>query len=164
LGVEPRGDRVTRAAVIRSQLRFRDDREEPTRAIETVASGRGWCNVVSEVVDDVPDLRVNVFGLWVNRGAAVATLVTAAPIEGVAQPSTLGLLHSRGRLGRERIGQLTSGAPFVVKQDHSQRGLLMSVPPVTASSLILDVMCSMTEEMCDFPTTGRWRLDLFVRS
>lgn len=147
----------------RSQLHFSSDRAEAIEAIESIAAGRGWCNVVADVVDDVPDLKVNIFGLWVNRGAAVASFVSFPPRDGVAQPSTLGVLHSRGRLGIERINSLLAGAPFAVQQDHSQRGLLLSVPPLTPAAQVLDVMCTMTTALCDFETIGSWRLDLYTR-
>jgi hypothetical protein len=147
----------------RSQLRFSDNRVDAIAAVESIDSGRGWCNVVPVTVDDVPDLKVNVLGLWLNSGVPVATFVTSAPRNGQPQPSSLGVLHSHRRLGRERIGLLLGGAPFVVRQDHNQRGLLLDVPVGTPVSLVLDRMCSMTDELCDYEKTGDWRLDLYVR-
>lgn len=147
----------------RSELQFTDDRDEAIRSVELIASGRGWCNVVPGVVDDVADLKVNVFGLWVNQGVAVASFVTSAPRHGEVLPSSLGILHSRGRLGRERITLLLGGAPFTVRQDHNARGLLLEVPADTKAVTVLDVMSSMTASLCDFAMTGSWRLDLYVR-
>jgi hypothetical protein len=115
------------------------------------------------VLDDVADLKVNVFGLWVNKGVAVASFVTYAPRHGEILPSSLGVLHSRGRLGAERITILLGGAPFTVRQDHSQRGLLLDVPADTSAAKALDVMCSITSSLCEFEMTGGWRLDLYVR-
>jgi hypothetical protein len=149
--------------IVPTRVRFSDERDDAVAALSSISSGRGWCNVVAEVVDDVPDLTVNVFGLWVNQGAAVASFVTSAPRDGVAQPSTLGLLHSRGRLGKDRISALIGDAPFAVRQDHNARGLLLSVSPDAPAAQVLDVMCDLTSALCDYPTTGRWRLDLFVR-
>jgi hypothetical protein len=147
----------------KSQLRFSENRVDAIAAIESIGSGRGWCNVVPITVDDVPDLKVNVLGLWLNSGVPVATLVTSAPRNGEPQPSSLGVLHSHRRLGRERIALLLGGAPFVVRQDHNQRGLLVDVPVGTSASLVLERMCSMTDELCDYEKTGDWRLDLYVR-
>ncbi len=148
---------------LRSQLRFSSDRTEAIEAIESIASGRGWCNVVPDVVDDVPDLKVNFFGLWANQGASMASFITSPPRHGEPQPSSLGVLHSRGRLGIERITSLLGGAPFKVQQDHSQRGLLLEVPAGTPAGRVLDVMCTMTASLCDYEMTGNWRLDLYVR-
>jgi len=64
-------------------------------------------------------MKVNYFGLRLNKGVTVATFVTTAPRHGVAQPSTLGVLHSRSRLGSERITSMLAGAPFTVRQDHN---------------------------------------------
>jgi hypothetical protein len=144
-------------------LQFSDDREDAIRAVASIASGRGWCNVVPVSVNEVADLKVNVFGLWVNRGVAVASFVTSAPRHGEALPSSLGVLHSRGRLGAERIALLLGGAPFKVRQDHNARGLLLDVPVDTPASSVLDLMCSTTASLCDFAMTGSWRLDLYVR-
>ncbi len=144
-------------------LTIPDDRSEGVAAIDSIASGHGWCNVVPKVVEDLPDLKVNVLGLWLNAGVPVASFVTMAPRRGEAQPSSLGLLHSHGRLGRERIAILLGGAPFVVRQDHNSRGLLLDVPVGTAASLVLDTMCSMSAALCDDEKTGEWRMDLFVR-
>ena len=147
----------------RSQLQFRDDRAEALSAIESIESGRGWCNVIPCVVDDIPDIKINFSGLWVNRGVAEASFVTSLPRNGEEQPATLGVLHLKGRLGRDRIAILLGGAPFTLRQDHSQRGLLFDVPVGTPNALVLDSMCSMTASLCDYEKTGNWRLDLFVR-
>ena len=147
----------------RSELQFSDDRADAIRAVTSIASGLGWCNVVPVTVDEVADLKVNVFGLWVNRGVAVASFVTSAPRHGEALPSSLGILHSRGRLGAERIALLLGGVPFTLRQDHNARGLLFDVPAHTNAAKVLDVMCLMTASLCDFTMTGSWRLDLYVR-
>jgi hypothetical protein len=149
--------------ITKSELRFSDSRGEAVGAIEIITAGRGWCNVVPVAVDDIPDLKVNPLGLWLNSGVPVASYVTTAPRHGEPQPSSLGLLHSGGHLGRERIAQLLGGAPFVVQQDKKERGLVLGVPVGTAVSLVLDTMCSMTESLCEYEMTGDWRLDLYVR-
>jgi hypothetical protein len=147
----------------KSQLSFSTDHSAPLSALESVASGRGWCNVIPGVTEDAEDLKMNGFGPWVSKGVCVASLVTNQPRKSVAQPSSLGVLHTRGRLGRERLATLLAGAPFKVRQDHSQRGLLLDVPDDTPATVILDAMCSLTTQLCDFELTGTWRLDLFMR-
>lgn len=147
----------------RSQFEFSNDRSQALRAVESIASGRGWCNVVPGVVDDVEELKVNTFGLWMNHGVTVASFVTSPPRHGEVQPSSLGVLHSRGRLGSEQITSLLGGAPFTLRQDHNHRGLLLEVPADSPAPQVLEVMCSMTTSLCDYEMTGNWRLDLFVR-
>jgi len=147
----------------RSQLQFSTDLTRAVRAIDSIGSGRGWSNVVPEVTEDVEELKVSTFGLWMNHGVAVASFVTSPPRNGQAQPSSLGLLHARGRLGQKRIASLLGGAPFTVRQDHSQRGLLLEVPSDTSAAQVLDVMCALTASLCDYEMTGIWRLDLYVR-
>ncbi|MGB8196808.1 MAG: hypothetical protein WCF25_07360 [Acidimicrobiales bacterium] len=143
-------------------LTFSDDRVAAVAALDGVGEGRGWCNVAPVVEEEVADMKVNYFGLRLNKGVTVASFVTAVPRRGVAQPSTLGVLHSRSRLGKERIAAMLDGAPFVTKQDHNTRGLLLEVPVATPSALVLTVMCSLTEALCDYDFTGRWTLSQFL--
>lgn len=145
------------------QFYFDTDRDEALDAINSVSSGRGWCNVVPRVADDVPDISVKFTGLWVSHGATEASFVTFAPRKGVVRPSSLGILHTRGRLGKERITLMLAGAPFTIRQDHSNRGVLLDVPVDAPASQVLEVMCSMTETLCDYEMTGGWRFDLFQR-
>lgn len=146
-----------------SELHFSDDREVAVGAIESIVLGKGWCNVVPDVLDDVPDRQVYALGLWSNRGVAMASFITLPDRRGERRPSSLGLLHSRGRLGRERVASLLNGAPFRTRQDHTQRGLLLEVPVGTPSRQVLDVMCSLTSSLCDYEMTGSWRLDTYLR-
>ncbi len=142
---------------------FDTDRDEAIDAMTSIGSGRGWCNVVPRVADDVPDISVKFTGLWVSHGATEATFVTFAPKRGLIKPSSLGILHTRGRLGKERITMMLAGAPFVIRQDHSNRGVLLDVPVDAPASQVLEVMCSMTETLCDYDMTGGWRFDLYER-
>ncbi len=148
----------------KSELRFSTDRSLAVSAMELVDAGEGWCNVVPVTVEDIPDLKINVSGLWLNRGAPVASLVTQPPRRGHAQPSTLGVLHSQGRLRADRIRSLLRGETFRVLQDHNQRGLLLEVPVATPLAKVLDLMASMTSTLCEFDVTGEWRLDTYFRS
>src|SRR4029077_14763514 len=82
------------------QLEFDDDRGTAIEAISGIASGKGWCNLTPEIDStDVEVLSVSVFSLRTKRGSPVATLVTSPPRRGTAPPGTLGVLHTRGRLG-----------------------------------------------------------------
>jgi hypothetical protein len=143
-------------------ITFSTERSRALAAIDAVGEGRGWCNVSPNVEEEVPDMKVNYFGLRLNKGVTVASYVTAPARHGVAQPSTLGVLHSRSRLGRERIAQMLAGAPFTVRQDHNTRGLLLDVPVGTSSERVLTVMCDLTETLCDYDFTGTWTLSEFL--
>jgi hypothetical protein len=146
-------------------VEFADDATPAVEAIDTIADGRGWCNLTPEVeADDVDVLTPSVFSLRVKRGAPIASLVTSPPRKGERRPATLGVLHTRGRLGKARIEQLLDGAGFAVRQDHTQRGLLLEVPPETPSTRVLDVMRSILSALCDYNRTGKWRLEVFERA
>jgi hypothetical protein len=146
-------------------LEFSDDAAGAVEAIDGIADGRGWCNLTPEIeADDVDVLTPSVFSLRVKRGAPIASLVTSPPRKGERRPATLGVLHTRGRLGRERIDALLDGAGFSVRQDHMQRGLLLEVPAETPSTTVLEVMRSALGALCDYDRTGTWRLDVFERA
>jgi hypothetical protein len=146
----------------KTRLYFNEDRGDAILALDSVAGGRGWCNVMPRVADDVPDVKVNFIG-WTNHGVPQASFVTSAPRHGQAQTSSLGVLHSRGRLGKERIKTMLNGAAFPIRQDHAQRGVVLIVPPQALSSEVLEVMCSLTTNLCDYDMTGGWRLEMYLR-
>jgi hypothetical protein len=143
-------------------MTFSDDRSDAVEALDAVGDGKGWCNVSPLVEEEVPDMKVNYFGLRLNKGVTVASFVTAAPRRGSVQPSTLGILHSRSRLGKERVTSMLAGAPFTIRQDHNTRGLLLEVPADTASAQVLTVMCTLTEALCDYDFVGKWTLSQFL--
>ncbi len=149
----------------RHAVEFTDDTRAALGAIDDVAEGRGWCNLTPEVhADDVEVLSPSVFALRTRQGAPVATLVTSPPRRGVPQPGTLGVLHTRGRLGKEFIAQLLEGVPLPLRQDHQQRGLLLEVPAALPSATLLSTMCHVLERLCDYERTGRWRLEVYERA
>jgi hypothetical protein len=53
-------------------------------------------------------------------------------------------------------------APFVIRQDHNTRGLLLEVPTDTTAEVILTAMCSLTEALCDYEFAGRWTMTQFL--
>lgn len=143
-------------------ISFSDDRSAAVAAIDAVGAGRGWCNVTPNVEEEIADMKVNYFGLRLNKGVTIASFVTSPERRGAVQPSTLGVLHSRSRLGPERIARLLNGAPFTVRQDHNTRGLLLNVPVAAAPDVVLRVMCSFTEDLCDYTFTRSWTLSRFL--
>lgn len=147
------------------RIEFTDDVAEAVGSIDAIEEGRGWCNLTPEVTsEEVPDLRVNIYSLRVKKGAPVATYVSSPVRRGIRQSGTIGVLHTRGKLGMERVTALLDGAAFPVKQDHTQRGLLLEVPTSTSPSQILAVMCSVLGSLCDYDRTGTWRLDVYERT
>ncbi|MGC2485141.1 MAG: hypothetical protein WA359_02715 [Acidimicrobiales bacterium] len=147
----------------KSRLYFNEDHRDALIALDAVAGGKGWVNVLPRVADDdLPDIHVNFIG-WTNHGIPIATFLTEVPRDGEAQLSSLGVLHSRGRIGKDRIREMLEGVPFAIRQDHSQRGILLVVPPGTPSSQVLDVMCRFSSELCEHEMTGGWRLELYER-
>lgn len=145
-------------------VEFSDDPAPAVAALDGIADGRGWCNLTPEVeISDVEVLTPSVFTLRTKRGAPVASFVTSPPRKGERRPASLGVLHTRGRLGRARIEELFDGLGYSLRQDHTQRGLLVEVPPETPSSRMLDVMRSVLSVLCDYERTGRWRLDVYLR-
>jgi hypothetical protein len=143
-------------------ISFSTERTRAVAAIDAAGAGRGWCNLSPDVEEEVADMKVNYFGLRLNKGVVVASYVTAPPRRGVPQPSTLGVLHSRSRLGRERIALMLGGAPFTIRQDHNTRGLLLEVPVDAPAAQVLTVMCTLTESLCDYEFKGSWTLSEFL--
>jgi hypothetical protein len=146
-------------------LEFADDTASAEQALDDIADGKGWCNLTPEVDGrEVEVLTPSVFSLRVKRGAPVASFVTSPPRKGERRAGTLGILHTRGRLGKERLAQLLDGDGFSVRQDHTQRGLLLDVPPETPTPQVLEVMRTLLSSLCDYERTGKWRLDVYERA
>jgi hypothetical protein len=40
---------------------------------------------------------------------------------------------------------------------------LLIVPPSTLSLDVLEVMCSLTSQLCEYELTGGWRLEMYAR-
>jgi hypothetical protein len=148
---------------LQRQLQFSQHRGVAIDAVRSIAEGRGWCNVAPLTEADIGDTTLKFSGLWANSGVPVATFVTAPVRDGVGQPSSLGVLHSRRRLGIEQITLLLGAVPFTLRQDHNQRGLILEIAHSTPEELVLEAMCSLTIGLCDYETTGAWRLDLYTR-
>lgn len=145
-------------------IEFQDEPHEAIESLEAIGEGRGWCNLTPEVrPDDVVVLAPSVFSLRTRRGAPVATYVTEPPRRGTVPPATVGVLHTRGRLGTEQIHKLLDGVPLRVRQDHQARGLLLEVPPEVPAATVLATMRRLLEELCDYDRTGKWRLEVYER-
>jgi len=80
-------------------ITFSDDRRPHSRPSARLATDEGGVNVSPNVEEEVPDMKVNYFGLRVNKGVTVATFVTTASLTGASRSlPPLGALHSRSRL------------------------------------------------------------------
>ena len=69
-------------------ITFSHDRGAAVAALDAVAAGRGWCNVSPDVEEEIPDMKVNYFGLRLNKGVTMASFVTAPARHGTVPPST----------------------------------------------------------------------------
>jgi hypothetical protein len=58
---------------IPTEITFSSERTSAIRAVDAVGEGRGWCNVSPNVEEDVADMKVNYFGLRLNKGVTVAS-------------------------------------------------------------------------------------------
>ncbi len=145
----------------RTSLVLNDERGPVLAELASVGSGAGWCNLSPRVVEDVEPIRVNVFGLWANRGTPVATYLTNAPRKGEPAPSTIGVLHTRGRLKADYLRDLVAGTPLRVVQNHAQRGLLLEAPVDLDVGVVLDVMCRAARELCQHTLAGGYVVTLF---
>lgn len=144
-----------------TSLVLTEDRGPVLAELASIAGGVGWCNVSPRVVEDVDPVRVNVFGLWANRGTPIATYLTNAPKKGEPVASTIGVLHTRGRLKPDYLRDLVAGTPLRVVQNHAQRGLLLEAPADLDVGVVLDVMCRAARELCEHTLAGGFVVTLY---
>jgi hypothetical protein len=140
-----------------------DDRGPVLAELSSIGEGMGWCNLSPRVVEDVNPVRVNVFGLWANRGTPLATFLTYAPHRDEAVPSTLGVLHTRGRLTPDYVRGLIGDSPLRVVQNHPQRGLLLEAPVDVDVGVVLDVMCRAVRDLCEYTLVEGFVVTVFHR-
>ncbi|HEV2427176.1 MAG TPA: hypothetical protein VGS61_03015 [Acidimicrobiales bacterium] len=146
-----------------TRLFIGEDRDPAIDEVASIGGGRGWCNLSPRVVEDVSPVRVNVFGLWANRGTPIATYLTNAPRAGEAVPSTIGVLHTRGRLPADYVTSLIADSPLRVAQNHTQRGLLLEAPADVDPSIVLDRMCRVVRDLCEYTLAEGFFLEVFRR-
>jgi len=105
-------------------------------------------------------MKVNYFGLRLNKGVTVATFVTTAPV--TASRS----LPPSVSCTREVVSAVNESprcwpARLYGPSRPQHPGITPRSPVATSAEQVLTVMCSLTESLCDYEFTGKWTLSQF---
>ena len=76
--------------------------------------------------------------------------------------ATLGLIHPQGpkAIARLAAGGIVTPEDWIVKQDHSRRGIVLALPASVSSLQALTYLLDASEELCDLKLPGRWMADI----
>lgn len=147
--------------------------EDPAEALsfmEELAArgdGRGWLNL-QPWVEDEDHLPASPLGrMFSSLGPAVpvATWVPAHRRGRSLVPGTVGISHAAGRFAASRLaeGGVDVPASWVVRQDHTRRGLVFELPDAAAVGDILAFLLAAIQVLSGVPTDGRWVADVAVQ-
>jgi hypothetical protein len=126
----------------------------------------GWINLQPLTPDDADDAsQGGFFGLFSGRGPEVP-LCTWSPGErrrrGDQAPS-IGIQHGTGPKVANRLAELGRAVPagWSVAQDHSRRGLVLTLPQDEPLPRVLRWLLDAGEALCPVAVTGRWIAEVF---
>ena len=137
------------------------------RMVEIARDRNGWINFQPGIdPDDEPPAPSALSGLFTGQGPAVP-LATWTPGErrrrGV-EPVTIGLQHASGSRAADRLRSQGTPVPdeWVVRSDHSRRGLVIAVPDGTDPDRVLKWLLAAARALTQIPLTGTWRASIYL--
>ena len=129
--------------------------------------GRGWLNLQPWVEDEDRPPTSPLGRMFSSLGPAVplATWVPRHRRGRSAVPGTVGISHATGRFAVRRLADAGVDVPaaWVVRQDHTRRGLVFELPDAVAVGDILTFLLAAIEVLSAVETDGRWVADIAVQ-
>lgn len=147
-----------------------DDTDEVLTCMADLAArgdGRGWLNLQPWVEDEDRPPTSPLGRMFSARGPSVplATWVPQHRRGRSAVQATVGISHPTGRFAVRRLadGGVVVPPEWVVRQDHTRRGLVFALPPGAGVGEVLTFLLAAMEVLTEVPTDGRWMADLAVQ-
>ncbi len=132
-----------------------------------VPAARGWVNLrpyFGEQHDSDMKWEPPLRRLFSARGPFVpqATWVPAFTKKRGDVPASIGLSHPRGPSAIKQLAQAGVLVPqdWVVRQDHSRRGIVIEAGPGAGCRGILEFMLDASEELSGVELPGRWKAEV----
>jgi hypothetical protein len=150
------------------QIEFTTEAVEPVtaRMDDLAAAGRGWMNLLPEVVEEEGSTPPSAIGsLFRATGPPVPMATWLAPQQrrDRLEPATVGVQHGAGPRALERLAEGGLGLPpgWAQVQDHTRRGLVVRVAGSAAPPAVLDWMLAAVGLLCPVPLTGHWLAEVY---
>lgn len=146
------------------------DTAEVLSCMEDLAArgdGRGWLNLQPWVEDEDRPPTSPLGRMFSSLGPAIplATWVPPHRRGRSTVPGTIGISHATGRFAVRRLAERGVDVPpaWVVRQDHTRRGLVFEVPGGAGITDILRFLLAALEVLSGVETDGRWVADVAVQ-
>ncbi len=129
--------------------------------------GKGWLNLQPWVddADRPPDSPLG--RMFSARGPAIP-LATWVPQHRRGRreiPATLGIAHMTGRFAVRRLAEhgVEVPAAWVIRQDHTRRGLVFELPSGVGAAAVLAFLMAASTVLSGVQADGRWVADVVVQ-
>lgn len=157
---------MTRVVRLMKQVEFRSD--DPTEIINymtLISTARdGWINVLPEKDAEEGTGTLGFLTLF-GGGSSGVTMFTWKPEPDDQQGArhvTVGITHATGRRVAAQLVPFTIPENWIVKQDHPQRGLVLSIPDREPHERVLDWALRTLADLSPFARAGTWRADVYL--
>ncbi len=144
------------------------DAEEPAEIVgymNLIADARdGWINLIAELGDDERSTTLGFMALF-GGGSTGVTMCTWKPEraeESGRREVSLGISHETGRRFSALLPPVAIPENWGIKQDHPQRGLVLSVPDSEPHERVLDWALHALRALSLPARIEKWRADVYL--
>lgn len=158
-------------AIDHTSVLFRsEDTAEVLSCMEDLAArgdGRGWLNL-QPWIDQEDQPATSPLGRMFSARGPEVPLATWVPQHRRGRndvQATIGISHPTGRFAVRRLADAGVEVPpaWVVRQDHTRRGLVFELPAEAGAGEVLTFLLAAMEVLSGVPTDVRWVADVAVQ-
>jgi hypothetical protein len=131
-------------------------------------AGDGWINLLPGIVEGAVEVDppTGLFAFFGTRQAPVtmATVMPARVEQRHIEGMSVGLMHPTGGRAIARLADAGVTVPngWVVRQDHTRRGLVLRTSPDAAPADIVDWCVRAGTALCRAEMTGQWQAVVYL--
>jgi hypothetical protein len=157
---------VARAVRTKKVVRFgAADPAEVVGYMDLLSEARdGWINVQPEKDTDEETTTLGFFTLFGggNPGITMSTWIPEAADQTGRQQVSLGIAHAAGRRLSAQPSAVAIPTGWHVKQDHPQRGLVLSIPDDEPNGRVLEWALAAMRSLSPPASAGVWRAEIYL--
>jgi hypothetical protein len=131
-------------------------------------AGDGWINLLPGIVEGAVEVDppTGLFAFFGTRQAPVtmATMMPARVEQRHVEGTSVGLMHPTGARAIARLAEAGVTVPngWVVRQDHTRRGLVLRTSPDAAPADIVGWCVRAGTALCMAEMTGQWQAVVYL--
>jgi hypothetical protein len=142
-----------------------DDPAEIVGYMDLLSEARdGWINVQLDKNREERSATLGFFTLFGggNPGISMITWIPEAAVENGHRQTSLGIAHTAGRRVTAQPSPVAIPPSWHVKQDHPQRGLVLSIPDDEPNERVLKWALTAMRALSDGTPTGAWSAEVYL--